>query len=337
MAQMKFGFGFVPKMPLADTLHIVQRGEELGFDMAWVPDQTFYRDPFLMLSYWAQGTKSIELMVGVTNPFTRHPVQVARAMATLNEIAGGRANLGIGAGNRRELLLPMGQEQTASAARCREMAVLVRDLLRGETTHHRSEYVVADGVHLDWTPEQPNIPVYIAARGGMTLEAAGEIADGAIIGALVSPAGLDYALSAVERGAAKAGRSIQDINLVSWITCFIADDFAKAEGRMKNSTAHIIGGAPVPLLKTIGLEDDYISTLKASYSEGGSEKAAQHVTEREIDMLSVVGDADKVCQKIEYLASRGIGQIGILLSEPDTQSTLNVLERMAKEVLPNFR
>lgn len=337
MAQMKFGFGFVPKMPLSETLHIAQRGEALGFDMAWVPDQTFYRDPFLVLSHWAQATSHIELMLGVTNPYTRHPVQVARAMATLNEIAGGRANLGIGAGNRRELLLPMGQEQTAAAERCREMAVLVRDLLRGETVYHRTDSVVADDVHLEWKSEQADVPIYIAARGGKTLEAAGEIANGAIIGALVSPEGLDYALAAVERGTRRAGRSLDDLTLISWITCFVTDDFSKVEARMKNSTAHIIGGAPIPLLKTIGLEDDYISALKASYAEGGSAKAAEHVTRREIDMLAVVGDPDTVCQKIEYLASRGIDQIGILISEPDTQSTLNVLERMSRDVIPNFR
>lgn len=334
---MKFGFGFVPKMPFADTLRIVQRGEELGFDKAWVPDQTFYRDPFLTLAYWAQGTSRIELMLGVTNPYTRHPAQVARAMATLNEIAGGRANLGIGAGNRRELLLPMGQEQTAAAERCREMAVIVRDLLKGETVSHRSEYVVADGIRLEWQPEQPAVPIYIAARGGMTLEAAGEVADGAIIGALVSEAGLDYALGAVERGAAKAGRSITDLNLISWVTCFVASDFSQAEPRMKASTAHIIGGAPIPLLKTIGLEDEYISTIKAAYFEGGQEKAAAHVTRREIDMLSIVGDASHIIAKLEYLSSRGINEIGILLNEKDADSALAVIERLATEVMPHFR
>lgn len=336
MAQMKFGFGFVPKMPLADTARIVQRGEELGFHMAWVPDQTFFRDPFLMLSYWAQATKEIKLMIGVTNPYTRHPVQVARSMATLNEIAQGRANLGIGAGNRRELLLPLGHEQSAAAERSREMAVLVRDLLKGQTTHHRSEYAVADGVNLQWEVEHPNIPIFIAGRGGLTLEAAGEVADGAIIGALVSTDGLDYALDAIKRGADRASRSLEDLTLISWVTCIVADDFAAIEQRMKISTAHIIGGAPIPLLKSIGLEERFISELKASYAEGGSEKAAQHVKRREIDMLAVVGDADSICEKVEYLASRGIDQLGILLNEPDTESSIRLIDRIAHEVMPRF-
>ena len=104
--------------------------------MAWIPDQTFYRDPFLVMAHWAQATENIQLMIGVTNPYTRHPAQVARAIATVDEISGGRAHLGIGSGNRRELLLPMGYEQDAAAARTREMLTLVRALLHGETLQH---------------------------------------------------------------------------------------------------------------------------------------------------------------------------------------------------------
>lgn len=337
MTQMKFGFGFVPKMSLADTLRITQRGEELGYDMAWCPDQTFFRDPFLILAHWAQATQHIRLIVGVTNPYTRHPVQVARAVGTLNEMANGRANLGIGAGNRRELLLPMGYEQTAAAERCREMAVIVRDLLQGQKLHYRSEYVVADDVKLDWTPERPDVGIYIAARGGKTLEAAGEVADGAVIGALISDAGLDYAFDAIERGARRAGRSLNNIEIVSWVTCLVVDDRSTVEARLKNSVAHIIGGAPEPLLRAIGLEADYISALKVSYQEGGSAKAAQHVTWREIDMLAVVGDADKVSETVERLAKRGVNQVGVLLTEPDTQGNISVIERIAREVIPNFR
>lgn len=337
MTLIKFGFGFVPKMPLQESLRVVQRGEDLGFDMAWVPDQTFFRDPFLVLAYWAQATKHIKLMLGVTNPYTRHPAQVARAMATLNEIADGRANLGIGAGNRRELLLPMGQEQTAAAERCREMAVIVRDLLAGETVHHRSEYVVADNINLHWQPERPDVGIYIAGRGGLTLEVAGEVADGAIVGALVSPQGLDYAFSAIERGAQRAGRSMNDIDVISWVTCLVVDDMSTIEARVKNSVAHIIGGAPIPLLKAIGLEENYINALKASYAEGGPSKAAQHVTAREMDMLSLVGTPDAVCEKVERLAQRGVDQVGILLTEPDTESCIAVIERIARDVIPHFR
>ncbi|HVU14106.1 MAG TPA: LLM class flavin-dependent oxidoreductase [Phototrophicaceae bacterium] len=334
---MKFGFGFVPKMPLVESLDVVRRGEELGFDMLWIPDQSFYRDPFLVMGAWAQATSSIEFMIGVTNPYTRHPAQVARAMATLDEITSGRANLGIGAGNRRELLLPMGYEQTAAAARCRDMAVIVRELLKGETTHYRSDYFVADDIRLEWTPPRADLPIYIAGRGGLLLEGAGEVADGAVVGAVVSPTGLDFAFGAIERGAAKAGRSMNGIKVVSWVTMRVVDDIDPIKERLKTSVAHIIGGAPDNLLTALGLEPEYVSTLKTSYFQGGQTAAAQYVTDREIDMLTVVGDAETVRAKVKRLAERGVDQIGLLLTEPTTEANIAVIERIARDVIPYFR
>ncbi|MCY3935614.1 MAG: LLM class flavin-dependent oxidoreductase [Chloroflexi bacterium] len=332
---MRFGFGFVPTQPLAESLRVVQLGERLGYAMAWIPDQTFYRDPFLVMAHWAQATEQIQLMIGVTNPYTRHPAQVARAIATVDEISGGRANLGIGSGNRRELLLPMGYEQDAAAARTREMLTLVRALLRGEELQHESPYVTAKDLQLSWRPERI-VPIYIAARGALMLEAAGELADGAAIGALVSEEGLDYAFAALERGAARAGRSLDDLEIVSWVTCRVVEDEAAAHERLKPSVAHIIGGAPLSLLRAIGMEEGAIAALKRAYAAGGPAGAAPLVTRREIDMLTIVGTAVRVRETCERLAARGVGQIGILLTGDDAASNGRVLEDIAREVMPHF-
>ena len=332
---MRFGFGFVPTQPLAESLRVVQLGERLGFEMAWIPDQTFYRDPFLVMAHWAQATEKIQLMIGVTNPYTRHPAQVARAIATVDEISGSRAHLGIGSGNRRELLLPMGYEQDAAAARTREMLTLVRALLRGETLQHESATVTAKDLQLSWQPERV-VPIYIAARGARMLEAAGELADGAAIGALVSEEGLDYAFGALERGAARAGRRLSELEIVSWVTCRVVDDEAAAHARLQPSVAHIIGGAPLSLLRAVGMDEGEIADLKAAYAAGGPAGAAPLVTRREIDRLTIVGNAARVRATCERLAARGVGQIGILLTGADAADNCHVLERIAHEVMPHF-
>ena len=306
------------------------------YEMAWIPDQTFYRDPFLVMAAWAQATRHIQLMIGVTNPYTRHPAQVARAMATVDEISGGRANLGIGSGNRRELLLPMGYEQDKAALRTREMLVLVRALLQGETLQHESGFVTARDLQLSWQPERAAIPVYIAARGALMLEVAGELADGAAIGALVSSEGLDYAFAALERGAVRAGRSLGEMEIVSWVTCRVVDDEAAAHEQLKPAVAHIIGGAPLSLLRAIGMENEVIDELKRAYAAGGPAGAAPLVTRREIDRLSIVGSAARVRETCERLAERGVGQIGILLAGADADSNCQVLERIARDVMPHF-
>ena len=129
---MKFIFGAKPKAPITNFTRLVQLGESLGYDAAWIPDQTFFPDPFVTLAVVASQTQRIELVIGVANPYTRHPVQVARAAATLDDHCPGRVALGYGAGNRRELIVPLGGEQERAAAHCREAMILCRRLLRGE-------------------------------------------------------------------------------------------------------------------------------------------------------------------------------------------------------------
>ena len=169
------------------------------------------------------------------------------------------------------------------------------------------------------------------------LEAAGELADGGAIGALVSEEGLDYAFGALERGAARAGRSLGDFEIVSWVTCRVVDDEDAAHERLKPSVAHIIGGAPLSLLRAIGMESGYVADLKRAYAAGGPAGAAPLVTRREIDMLTIVGSAARVRETCQRLAQRGVGQIGILLTGADADGNCQVLERIARDVMPHFR
>jgi len=128
---LKFGFGHVPSQDYREHVRLIQLAEELGFDYAWVADQTFHRDPVAVIAAAALATQAIQLGIGVANPFTRHPAMLARSAATLDEMAEGRFSLGIGAGNRKELLRPLGLDDGDAAIRCTEMAELVRALLNG--------------------------------------------------------------------------------------------------------------------------------------------------------------------------------------------------------------
>jgi 5,10-methylenetetrahydromethanopterin reductase len=301
-----------------------------------MPDQTFFRDPFVMLTVCAQATERIRLMLGVTNPFTRHPAQVARAVATVDEVSGGRLSMAYGAGNRKELLLPLGMEQTSVGPRCREAALVTKRLLTGEEVHYRSDTLVVDGVRL-LTPPRPELPVYLAGRGSYILKAAGQVADGAIIGGLVSPGGLNYAISSVREGIESEGRDGQGFEMIWWGSCYLTDDRSAIIDNLRRSVAHIIGGAQIEVLKTIGLSDDRIKVLKEAYAAGGPVAAAPLVTDAEIDLFTIAGNADQCSAKIAQLADAGVTQVGFLLNQPTPEEQESFLTRFATDVMPSFR
>jgi 5,10-methylenetetrahydromethanopterin reductase len=187
---MRFGFGDLPTEHYRAHVDVIRRGEALGFDSAWIPDQTFYRDPYVMLALAAQATSRIRLGVGVTNPFTRHPAMAGRAIATVADVAPGRVTLGVGAGNVKELLAPLDLDHRRMAARCREMIELVRLELTGEPVAYAGEHYRMHDARLEFTAGR-DVPLYLAGRGRRVLEAAGEVADGVLIGAFCTPTGIE--------------------------------------------------------------------------------------------------------------------------------------------------
>ena len=333
---MKFIFGAKPKAPMSAFVSLVKSGEQLGYDSAWVPDQTFFPDPFVSIAMCAAATNQIELVIGVANPYTRHPVQVARAAATLDDVAPGRIALGYGAGNRKELVVPLGCEVIRPAAHCREAIQLCRRLLRGEHLHHRSDLYIADGVELEMFPH-PDVPIYLAARGPRILEIAGEVADTAVIGALLSEDGVNYALKHIKIGANRAGRDWHDVGRMLWITCYVTEDRALWVERYRSSAAHILAGAPAEIFDALKLSEHFMNELKSVYAEKGSDGAAHLVSDDLVLQLAAIGSPQEVADQLQRAADLGIDQIGILVNAPTIDESLTALRRFADEVIPRLR
>src|SRR5512134_3441110 len=104
--------------------------ESAGFDDFWLADERFFREVYACLTLCALRTRRIRLGPCVTDPYSRHPALTAMAIATLDEIAGGRALLGIGAGISGFAELGVVREKPARAIR--EAVTLIRRLLAGE-------------------------------------------------------------------------------------------------------------------------------------------------------------------------------------------------------------
>ena len=332
---MKFIFGAKPKAPITNFTRLVQLGESLGYDAAWIPDQTFFPDPFVTLAVCASQTQRIELVIGVANPYTRHPVQVARAAATLDDHCPGRVALGYGAGNRRELIVPLGGEQEQAAAHCREAMILCRRLLRGEFLHHRGEHFIADGVELEMAPH-PDVPLYLAARGPLVLQVAGELSDCAVIGALLDEEALAWSLEQVAIGAQKSGRSMDEIGRMIWITCHITEDAPRWLNHCRPSAAHILAGAPPGVFEALRLTDRFRDELKAVYEERGSEGAASLVSDDLVQRLMAIGRPEEVAEQLQAAIDTGINEIGILVNAPDIRDSEEAIQRFADEVMPRL-
>jgi 5,10-methylenetetrahydromethanopterin reductase len=338
---VRFGFATIPVQPFEELCDLVRFAEALGFARAWLPDQSFFKDPFAVIGALAQRVQRIGLALGVVNPYTRHPVQVARAAATVAELSGGRFLLAYGAGNRRELLEPLRLERSDPAARCREALRIVRDLLDGREVNRPGPPWAMDGVRLQF-PAGPPVPLYLAARGGQVLRAAGAAADGVILGNLLEPAVLRLASAEVRRGAEAAGRDPAAVAAVGWATCIVADDPVPAREMLRASAGHSIANSPAPLLDALGLEAGAVAAIRAAYAAGGPAATLPHVTAAMVDRFNLVDTPGNLAARLRRLREWGIGEFTVLMPAAGASGSHAVpafdhrknLERFAAEVAP---
>src|SRR6188768_1652893 len=130
-AEMDFGFTLKPDHTLERTVALSQQAEAGGFAYGWLFDShVLWKDPYPILTVMALNTQKLLLGTCVTNPGTREPSVTASALATLDEISGGRMVLGIGRGDSARRVLgkpPITMAGTEEAIR------VIRALVAGES------------------------------------------------------------------------------------------------------------------------------------------------------------------------------------------------------------
>src|SRR5262249_48850633 len=145
--------------PVAQLVERARLAEANGYSTVWVADERFYREVYSCLGQIAANTAKVLVGPCVTDPYARHPALTAMAIAALDEISGGRAILGIGAGISGFAELGIDRKKPARAIH--EAIEVIRALLRGETVDYRGEVIAFDHGRLNFLPPRLAIPTYV--------------------------------------------------------------------------------------------------------------------------------------------------------------------------------
>ena len=253
-----------PVYPPDQFVSMVRHVEDLGLGDLWLTDSSLHsRYCYSYLTLAAVNTSRVRLGTAVTNPVTRHPAMAAVGAATLDEISGGRAVFGIGAGDRPLDALGL---KPARLGLLEDAILAARRLWSGEHVDMQARGFTLADAHLRF-PARPDIPVYISASGPMTLELAGRIADGVILLAGLHPDGLSYALEHIDRGVDQAGRGARPkITVFAYGAIDEDEEVALAAGR--TIAAWFPMTAPV-YCELAGLSPELVAQVRRTREQGG--------------------------------------------------------------------
>ncbi len=294
--------------PIREGMDIVRYAEQQGFHAVWQAESRLVREATVPMAAFASVTDTIKIGSGVVDCWSRNPARLAATFSTLDDLAPGRVILGIGAW-WDPLAAKVGITRARPLQVMREIVTVVRALLHNETVTYDGTYVHLDGVELDYVYQDrraKDVPIYIGATGMQMMELTGEIADGVVLNYLVSPTYNADALAALERGAAKAGRSVDDIDRPQLVVCSVHEDRDTAIDMARLMVTQYLGqqphimkasGVPQSLLDKVG----EVLTWPATHEQVVA--ASKLVPDEIVQMLTASGTADDARAKVaEYMA-----------------------------------
>jgi len=252
------------------------------------------RDSFVVLAAYAAATTRVGLGNGVVPIYPRHPVAMAQAASTLNEVSRGRFRLGIGVSHKSAMEAMLGLSLVEPLAVMREYVAVLRGALGAGSEFAGRHYRVRWSLALPKRPPAP--PIYLAALSAKMCELAGEVADGAVLW-LCPPAYVrDVAVPAIERGRRRAGKPLAGFDIVAAVPLAVTDDRAAA---MTAFRAELKRYVEQPFYRTM-MQSAGLGEPVAAFDRAGE------VPEALAEALGGIGDAGAARAYVEAYRKAGV-------------------------------
>lgn len=322
--------------------------DNLGFDHLKVGDHSLtlnssveYPNAHTLLSAMGAITKNIRLSTSVTDPFRRHPVEIAQGVATLDRITNGRAVLGIGAGEMMNLA-PFGIDWRRPYTALKE-AIDVIKLLWGSTpespVNYRGRIFNLEHAYLQMRCHQkPHPPIYVGALGPKTRELSGEKSNG-WIPATEIPESLKLHLRDVKRGIYKRGGEPEDFV----VSATIYTDIGEYEEVFKavEPTARGVLAMNHQILGMLGHKVEHRDDITIQKIRVNDPEAMKILRERAVSIprelvekVVAIGEPDRIISRLEDYIKVGVNSIIICsLSEDDDK----IYEAYSEKIMPYLK
>jgi 5,10-methylenetetrahydromethanopterin reductase len=313
----RYALGVTNCRSAADVVAAVVEAEALGAEIAFIAEDINCRDSFVLGALAAQQTASIRISTGVANPYTRSPTSLAMAVATLDEVSGGRAMLGLGTSSPSLIEEQMGIPVGRPVAVMREATGIIRQLLAGETVTQEGERFRFQSAVLDVRPVQDRLPIVFAAMGPQMLRLAGRIADGVLLNVGATTEYIRWAVDQIASGAAAAGRPPEAITIAAWLTAYVTDEFDLGLQRAREWLAGMLS---IPrqgelLLEHAGGDPAILPAIREAcglYPARGDLAAGARLISPELaERMTIIGTPDRARERLGAYRTAGV-QVPVL-------------------------
>ena len=297
------------------TTEWVQHAEKLGCTMAFAAE-AWWSDAVTPLAYLADKTEKIQLATGIMQVTARTPAMTAMTALTLHDLTNGRFVLGLGASGPQVVEGLHGTKYNPALTRLKETVDICRMIFRGEKVEYQGKIFQlpmpnSEEKAIRIAHKPSDIPIYLATLGPNSLEYTGEVANG-WMGTSFSPDHPEAHFDFLKRGAEKANRSLEDLNLCVSTRIEIGDDVEAMVEKRKPAVAFNMGGMGSgttnfynDAFKRAGYEEDAIA-IQSLWLAGEREQAAKRVPDAMVTEFQALGTREMIAARLKAYQEAGV-------------------------------
>jgi 5,10-methylenetetrahydromethanopterin reductase len=306
------GLLFVGAPSVPEIVDLARRAEQSGFDSVWMAETRMTRDAFVPMAAMAAATSRIRVGAGIVNVYTRGPVVLAISFIGLEELAPGRILMGLGTGSPL-VLAPQGVPFTKPLTRLREYCDVIPRLIRGEEVSYAGETLRLESARVeDLLSSQSGIggprarlPLWLGVTGPKALEYAGEVADGVLLNTCLPTAYVRRAVELIGRGAKKAGRSMDEIEIA--MANATAPHASSADGKRVAARFIALYLSFFPnIARETGVDEQTLEATRAALADRGLEAASELIGDEIVDRLTIAGTVEECRVRLDEYRAAGV-------------------------------
>jgi F420-dependent oxidoreductase-like protein len=322
-------------------LRLTQHAEALGFDVVWAAE-AYGSDSPTVLAWLAAQTSRIHVGSGVMQIPARTPAMTAMTAASLDVLSGGRFRLGLGVSGPQVSEGWHGVRFDRPLARTREYLTVLDQALSRRTVafqgaHYRLPLPDGPGKPLKLTiaPVSEHLPTYLAAVGPKNLELAGELTDG-WLAVFYAPDFAAEQLAAGAAGRAKAGRDLAGFDVVPTVPLVVGADPRACADPVRGYAALYLGGMgsrTQNFYNALAVRMGYgaaAAVVQDLFLDRRQRDAMAAVPYAFIDATSLLGDRDRIADRLRVLAASGATTCAVVPYGDSVEEKLHALTVVAE-------
>lgn len=287
-----------------------KEAEEAGYSGVWTAETA--HDPFLPLLLAAEHTTDIEIGTSIAVAFARNPMTLANIGWDLQSYSQGRFVLGLGSQIKPHITKRFSMEWSRPAARMREMILAIRAIWdtwqHGTKLDFRGDFYTHTLMTPFFTPDPADLgdfgvpKIFLAGVGELMTEVAGEVCDGFLCHGFTTEKYLrEVTIPALERGRAKAGKTMEDFEIVGPSFVVTGNDEAELEAAAAGTRQQIAFYGSTPAYRPVlelhgwgGLQDE----LNALSKQGKWVEMGGLIDDEILNTFAVVGEPEQIAPEL---------------------------------------